>query len=125
MAHINRAKSKNAFEHVLGCFRKKAFCSLHVPKSARKYFCFLLDWCAPVISITKESTFEHVLTKALLPKAALLDWSAPSLTEGIPTVKLPPESTNALEKMGPSGTKPDQVDRKTLAPDVEERADVT
>ena len=40
------------------------------------YFCVLLDWCAPVISLTKESTFEHVLAKALLPKAALLDWSA-------------------------------------------------
>ena len=48
-------------------------------KRARKYFCFLLDWSAPFISLTKESTFEHVLAKALLPKAALLDWSAPGL----------------------------------------------
>ena len=53
--------------------------SLHVPKCARNYFCFLLDWCAPVISLTTESTFEHVLAKVLLPKAALLDWSVPGL----------------------------------------------
>ena len=50
-----------------------------MPKRARKHFCFLRDWCAPVISLTKESTVEHVLAKALLPKAALLDWSAPGL----------------------------------------------
>ena len=41
----------------------------------------VIDWCVPVISLTKESTFEHVLTKALLPKAALLDWSAPGLRD--------------------------------------------
>ena len=41
-------------------------------------------------------------------------------TEGIPTAELSPESTNALEKMGPSDMKNDQVDKKTLAPDVEE-----
>ena len=52
-----------------------------MPKRARKYFCFLLDWCAPVISITKEATFEHVLAKALLPKAALVDCSAPGLSK--------------------------------------------
>ena len=31
---------------------------------------------------------------------------------GIPTVEHSPESTNALEKMDPSGIKNDQVDRK-------------
>ena len=90
LPHINRTKSKNAFEHFLARFRKEAFCSLHIPKSARKYFCFLLDWCALVISVTKESTFEHVLArfrkKAFcslhVPKSArkyfcfLLDWCA-------------------------------------------------
>ena len=44
LAHINRAKSKNAFEHILARFGKKAFSSLHVPKRARKYLCFFLGW---------------------------------------------------------------------------------
>ena len=35
-----------------------------------------------------------------------------SLTEGIPTVELSPESTNALGRMGPSDTKNDKIDRK-------------
>ena len=34
------------------------------------------------------------------------------LTESIPTVELSPQSPNALEKMGPSDTKNDQVDQK-------------
>ena len=65
----------STFWHVVA----ESIYSLHVPKRVLKYFCFLLDWCAPVIYLTKESTFEHVLAKALLPKAALLDWSAPDL----------------------------------------------
>ena len=73
------SKKQKCFRARFGTFYHKAFCSLHVPKRARKYFCFLLDWCAPVTSLTKESTFEHVLAKALLPKAALLYWSAPAL----------------------------------------------
>ena len=77
-AHQSSKKQK-CFRTRFRTFQQKAFCSLHVPKRSRKYFFFLLDWCAPVISLSKESTFEHVLAKALLPKAALLDWSAPGL----------------------------------------------
>ena len=51
-----------------------------MPKRARKYFCFLLILCVPVICFNKEITFEHVLAKAILLKAALLDWSAPGLS---------------------------------------------
>ena len=73
LVHINWAKI------LLSTFYQKALCSLHVPKCTRKYLCFLLDWCVPVISLTKQSTFEHVLAKVLLPKAAFLDWSVPGL----------------------------------------------
>ena len=79
-AHQSSRKQK-CFRALFGTFQEKAICSLHVPKRARKYFCSLFVWCAPVISFTKESTFEHVLAKALLPKAALLDWSAPGLRQ--------------------------------------------
>ena len=55
-------------------------------KRARKHFCFLLDWCAPCRLFNKR---KHVLAKALLPKAALLDWSAPSLrSRTIPSLPL-------------------------------------
>ena len=70
LAHTNRAKSKNAFEHVLAGFQQKVFCSLHVPKRARKYFCFMLDWCAPDISLTKEATLEHVFSKSAFAKSS-------------------------------------------------------
>ena len=44
---------------------------------ARKHFCFLLDWCASCHIFNKR---KHVLAKAILPKAALLDWCAPGLS---------------------------------------------
>ena len=47
-------------------------------KSARKHFCFFARlMCASRIFNKRK----HVLAKALLPKAALLDWSAPGLRQ--------------------------------------------
>ena len=62
----------STFWHVL------AECILLVAhaKTCSKVLLLLLYWCSPVISLTKESTFEHVLAEA-----ALLDWSAPGLND--------------------------------------------
>ena len=78
------------------CFRarfsRKHFARCTCQNVLESTFAFLLDWCVPVISLIKENTFEHVLAKALLPKAALLDWSAPGLIVkkiGISTTSAP------------------------------------
>ena len=75
LAHINLAKSKNAFEHVL------AGSSLVVARAktcSKVLLLFARLVCTSHI-FNKRNTYEHVLAKALLPKAALLDWSAPGL----------------------------------------------
>ena len=60
--------------------RPSATSKMLLLKCAQKHYCFSLDWCAHVISLTKESMSEHNLAKALFPKAALLDWCAPGLS---------------------------------------------
>ena len=77
LAHTNRAKSKNAFEHI---FSRKHFARCTCQNVFESAFAFCSIGVAPVISLTKEAMFEHVLAKALLSKAALLDWSAPGLS---------------------------------------------
>ena len=77
LAHINRAKSKNAFEYVLSPFSRKHFARCTCQKCSKVVLLFAPLVCANHIFNKRK----HVLAKALLPKAALLDWSAPGLKE--------------------------------------------
>ena len=81
LEHINRAKSKNVFEHVLARFSRKHFARYTCQNVLESTFAFCSIGVRQSLSLTKGSTFEHVLAKTPLPKAALLDWSAPGLTE--------------------------------------------
>ena len=69
LAHINRAKSKKAFEHVLARFSRKHFVCCTCQNVLENTFAFLLDWCAPVISLTNESTFDACFSKSAFAKS--------------------------------------------------------
>ena len=76
LAHINRAKSKNAFEYILARFSRKHFVRCTCQNILESTFAF----CSIGVRQSYLNKRKHVLAKVLLPKAALLDWSAPGLT---------------------------------------------
>ena len=80
MAHTNLAKSKNAFEHVLALLAENI---LLVALGQTIAFCEAKILCLKANLLRAKALFRKVnllLAKALLQKAALLDWSAPGLS---------------------------------------------
>ena len=75
LAHTNRAKSKSTFEHVLAHATSKMLSAKTCRNMLESIFAFCsIDVCHSFFNKRKD-----VLAIALLPKAALLDWSAPGL----------------------------------------------
>ena len=82
MAHTNLAKSKNAFEHILGFWHVLAESILLVALGQTIAFCEAKMLCVKANLLLAKALLPKVnflLAKALLQKAALLDWSAPGL----------------------------------------------
>ena len=72
LAYTNRAKSKSTFEHVWHVQRTTCFLLKRAKTCSKAFLLFARLMCASRIFNKRK----HVLAKALLPKAALLDWSA-------------------------------------------------
>ena len=77
LAHTNRAKVlSSTFWHVQ---RAKCFLLKRVKTCSKAFLLFARLMCVSCIFNKRK----HVLAKALLPKASLLDWSAPGLRQNV------------------------------------------